>query len=167
MGSIPFISNTVSTVITTDGVHVVSFDRASQVIDAAISAAKLYRNASEGSVLIVDADKSRHNDWNKRLKQIGITSNKQQDVVGSTSAVQAILRFLSISKVKMHGRRVSCLTLRNQNLPHCSQSILRLGSSSQRRLASNHIWMSLKTLGVAFTFSEEKVLCSVGLVHWQ
>ena len=94
------ISNTQSQLdnYTTDGVHVVSFDRASQVIDAAISAVKLYRNASEGSVLIVDADKSRHNDWNRRLKQIGITSNKQQDVVGSTSAVQAILRFLSISK---------------------------------------------------------------------
>ena len=32
-----------------------------------------------------------------RLSQIGITCDTQADVVGSTSAVQAILRFLSIS----------------------------------------------------------------------
>ena len=83
---------------TTDGVHILSFDRASQVMDAAISALQLYQNHSDGSILIVDANKARHNEWSRRLKQIGVTCNTHGDTVGSTSAVQAILRFLSISR---------------------------------------------------------------------
>ncbi len=82
----------------TEGVHILSFDQATQVMDAALSALQLYRNHSGGSVLLVDANKSRHRDWVRRLNQIGFTSKTQSDVVGSTSAVQAILRFLSISR---------------------------------------------------------------------
>ena len=82
---------------TTEGVHILSFNQANQVMDAAISALQLYKNHSTGSVLLVDADKHRHTDWVRRLHQIGITCNTQVDVVGSSSAVQAILRFLSIS----------------------------------------------------------------------
>ncbi|MDP6866320.1 MAG: PD-(D/E)XK nuclease family protein [Candidatus Poseidoniaceae archaeon] len=83
---------------TTDGVQIFSFDRASQVMDAAISALQLYQNHSDGSILIVDANKARHNEWSRRLKHIGVTCNTHSDTVGSTSAVQAILRFLSISR---------------------------------------------------------------------
>ena len=81
----------------TEGVHIVSFDRATQVMDATMSALKNYRNIGAGSVLLIDANKHRHSEWNRRLRQVGIICNTQPDVVGSTSAVQAILRFLSIS----------------------------------------------------------------------
>ena len=81
----------------TDGVHIISFDRATQVMDAAISALQHYRSSGGGSVLLIDANKDMHSEWNRRLSQIGITCDTQADVVGSTSAVQAILRFLSIS----------------------------------------------------------------------
>ncbi len=81
----------------TEGVHIVSFDRATQVMDATISALQNYRKSDGGSVLLIDANKHRHIEWTRRLNQIGITSNTQPDVVGSTSAVQALLRFLSIS----------------------------------------------------------------------
>ena len=80
----------------TEGIHIISFDRATQVMDAAISALQHYRSSGGESVLLIDANKDRHNEWNRRLNQIGITCNTQADVVGSTSAVQAILRFLSI-----------------------------------------------------------------------
>ncbi len=82
----------------TDGIHILSFDRATQVMDAAISALQLYKVHSGGTVLLVDADKNRHVDWIRRLGQIGMTCNTHVDVVGNTSAVQAILRFLSISR---------------------------------------------------------------------
>ncbi len=82
----------------TDGIHILSFDRATQVMDAAISALQLYKIHSGGTVLLVDADKNRHIDWIRRLGQIGMTCNTHADVVGNTSAVQAILRFLSISR---------------------------------------------------------------------
>ncbi|MGB1792264.1 MAG: hypothetical protein ACPHMS_00130 [Candidatus Poseidoniaceae archaeon] len=82
----------------TDGIHILSFDRATQVMDAAISALQLYKVHSGGTVLLVDADKNRHIDWIRRLGQIGMTCNTHVDVVGNTSAVQAILRFLSISR---------------------------------------------------------------------
>ncbi len=83
---------------TTSGTHMFSFDQASQVTDAAISALRAYREHSKGDVLIVDANQTRHRDWARRLKHIGITSNSSDEVAGSTSAVQAILRFLSISR---------------------------------------------------------------------
>lgn len=82
----------------TDGIHILSFDRATQVMDAAISALQLYKVHAGGTVLLVDADKNRHIDWIRRLGQIGMTCNTHADVVGNTSAVQAILRFLSISR---------------------------------------------------------------------
>ena len=82
----------------TDGIHILSFDRATQVMDAAVSALQLYKIHSGGTVLLVDADKNRHIDWIRRLGQIGMTCNTHADVVGNTSAVQAILRFLSISR---------------------------------------------------------------------
>ena len=82
---------------TTEGVHIISFDRATQVMDATISALQCYKNNAEGSVLLIDANKNRHTEWTRRLSQIGIACKTQPDVVGSTSAVQAILRFLSIS----------------------------------------------------------------------
>ncbi|MED5497728.1 MAG: hypothetical protein VX872_09230, partial [Candidatus Thermoplasmatota archaeon] len=81
----------------TEGVHIISFNRATQVMDAAISVLQHYRSSGGGSVLLIDANKDRHSEWNRRLRQIGITCDTQSDVVGSTSAVQAILRFLSIS----------------------------------------------------------------------
>ena len=81
----------------TEGVHIISFDRATQVMDAAISALQHYRSSGGQSVLLIDANKHRHSEWRRRLSQIGITCDTQADVVGSTSAVQAILRFLSIS----------------------------------------------------------------------
>lgn len=83
---------------TTEGVHIVRFEQASQVMDAAISAVQLYKNDSDGTVLLVDANKSRHVEWSRRLKQIGIFTNAPSVVVGDTSAIQAILRFLSLSK---------------------------------------------------------------------
>jgi len=81
----------------TERVHIISFDRATQVMDAAISAFQHYRSSGGKSVLLIDANKDRHSEWNRRLNQIGITCDTQAEVVGSTSAVQAILRFLSIS----------------------------------------------------------------------
>ncbi len=82
---------------TTDGIHLFSFDRASQIFDAAISAIELFKKHSNGTVLLIDADEHRHTEWARRLQQIGITCDVQANAVGSTSAVQAILRFLSIS----------------------------------------------------------------------
>lgn len=81
----------------TNGVHVLSFDQATLVMDAAISALQLYKSHTGGRVLLVDANRHRHIEWVRRLNRIGITCNIHRDVVGSTSAVQAILRFLSIS----------------------------------------------------------------------
>ena len=81
----------------TERVHIISFDRATQVMDAAISAFQHYRSSGGKSVLLIDANKDRHSEWNRRFNQIGITCDTQAEVVGSTSAVQAILRFLSVS----------------------------------------------------------------------
>ena len=100
----------------TDGVHIISFDRATQVMDAAISALQHYRSSGGGSVLLIDANKDRHSEWNRRLSQIGITCDTQADVVGSASAVQAILRFLSISYGQDAGPLPSCLTSFNRKL---------------------------------------------------
>ena len=49
----------------TDGVHIISFDRATQVMDAAISALQHYRSSGGGSVLLIDANKDRHSEWNR------------------------------------------------------------------------------------------------------
>ena len=57
----------------TEGVHIIRFEQASQVMDAAISAIQLYKFNSEGVVLLIDADKHRHHEWSRRLQQIGIT----------------------------------------------------------------------------------------------
>ncbi|MGB1568188.1 MAG: hypothetical protein ACPHBQ_06890, partial [Candidatus Poseidoniaceae archaeon] len=37
-----------------------------------------------------------HKEWIRRLQRVGITCDAQADSVSSTSAIQAILRFLSI-----------------------------------------------------------------------
>ena len=82
----------------TEGVHLIRFEQASQVTDAAVSAIQLYKSSSEGIVLLIDADKHRHQEWSRRLQQIGITCDTDADSVDKTSAVQAILRYLAISR---------------------------------------------------------------------
>ncbi|RJU94845.1 MAG: hypothetical protein DWC00_06165 [Candidatus Poseidoniales archaeon] len=82
----------------TEGIHLVSFDQASQVLDAALSAIRLYRQHYSGKILVVDADQNRRSVWKRRLQQIGLDCDAGSETVGSTSAVQAVLRFLSIAE---------------------------------------------------------------------
>lgn len=81
----------------TEGIHLVSFDQASQVLDAALSAIRIYRKYDTGKILVVDADQNRRSVWKRRLQQIGLDCDTSSETVGSTSAVQAVLRFLSIA----------------------------------------------------------------------
>lgn len=81
----------------TEGIHLVSFDQASQVLDAALSAIRVYRQHHLGKILVIDADQNRRSVWKRRLKQIGLDCDAGTETVGSTSAVQAVLRFLSIA----------------------------------------------------------------------
>ena len=81
---------------TTEGIHLLSFDQASQIPDAAISTINHFLKNQQGRVLLIDANKSRHGEWVRRLQRVGIACDAQANVVGSTSAIQAILRFLSI-----------------------------------------------------------------------
>ena len=83
--------------IRTEGIHLVSFDQASQVLDAALSAIRIYRQYHLGKILVIDADQNRRSVWKRRLKQIGLDCDAGTETVGSTSAVQAVLRFLSIA----------------------------------------------------------------------
>ena len=81
---------------TTEGTHLLSFDQASQIPDAAISSINHFLKNEQGRILLIDANKSRHGEWVRRLQRVGIACDAQANVVGSTSAIQAILRFLSI-----------------------------------------------------------------------
>jgi len=83
--------------IRTEGIHLVSFDQASQVLDAALSAIRIYRQHHSGKILVIDADQNRRSVWKRRLQQIGLDCDAGTETVGSTSAVQAVLRFLSIA----------------------------------------------------------------------
>ena len=80
----------------TEGIHLLSFDRASQIPDAAISVINHFNKRENGRILLIDADKGRHKEWIRSLQRVGITCDTQADSVGTTSAIQAILRFLSI-----------------------------------------------------------------------
>ena len=82
----------------TERVHLVSFDQASQVLDAALSAIRLYRQHYSGKILVIDAEQNRRSVWKRRLQQIGLDCDVGSETVGSTSAVQAVLRFLSIAE---------------------------------------------------------------------
>ena len=82
----------------TEGIHLVSFEQASQVLDAALSAIRLYRQHYAGKILVIDADQNRRSVWKRRLQQIGLDCDEGSETVGSTSAVQAVLRFLSITE---------------------------------------------------------------------
>ena len=81
---------------TTEGIHLLSFDQASQIPDAAISTINHFFKNQQGRILLIDANKNRHGEWVRRLQRVGIACDAQANVVGSTSAIQAILRFLSI-----------------------------------------------------------------------
>ena len=82
----------------TKGVHVIRFEQASQIMDATVSAIQLYKSKFEGDVLLIDADKHRHEEWARRLQQIGVTCDVDSHTAEKTSAVQAILRYLAISR---------------------------------------------------------------------
>ena len=70
--------------------------RPSSQIPDLISAINHFNKREQERILLIDADKSRHKEWIRRLRRVGITCDTQADSVGSTSAIQAILRFLSI-----------------------------------------------------------------------
>ncbi len=82
----------------TEGIHLVSFDKASQVLDAALSAIRMYRKHHNEKILVIDANQNQRSVWKRRLQQIGLDCDSGPETVGSTSAVQAVLRFLSIAE---------------------------------------------------------------------